>query len=285
MTDGEETKATEAVVPDLVDPQPQPQGILDWVGTTLGIDLNFGSAMGNTGDVWEYARQTFALGTKEVTNGVDQSAAWAADALKQARRELQGLETQATQVMQENLAFAKVLGDTYTEYETKGIETLRTGITTITRSYPDATLFGGTVLAFLAFPATRRFAVRHTIGRFRSAEGRYKSATRRKEEVRQQVDLHLQDTKKLLERTKLAQEDFVKTQKKLKDARNQLDSLQSRLHKTDQKVWQLLDDLSLIKTKDALALRSEVLINKNVIQKQSKLVKKAIKNIAATAGF
>ena len=52
----------------------------------------------------------------------------------------------------------------------------------------------------------------------------------------QSVDLHLQETKKLLDRTKAAKEEFFRAQKKLRDARNQLDSLQTRLHRTDRTV-------------------------------------------------
>ena len=45
----------------------------------------------------------------------------------------------------------------------------------------------------------------------RSQEGLYKSAQRRKEVLSQSVDLHLQETKKLLERTNTAKEAYLKS--------------------------------------------------------------------------
>ena len=119
----------------------------------------------------------------------------------------------------------------------------------------------------------------------RSQEGLYKSAERRKAVLSQSVDLHLQETKKLLDRTKAAKEEFFRAQKNLRDARNQLDSLQTRLHRTDRTVWGLLDDLSLVRTKEAAGLRTEIAVNKGIVQKQSRLVRGAIKDIAASAGI
>ena len=50
-------------------------------------------------------------------------------------------------------------------------------------------------------------------------------------------------------------------------------------------VWGLLDDLSAVKTKDAVALRSEVQVVRDVGKSTSTKVKRAIKDIAVTAGI
>ena len=146
---------------------------------------------------------------------------------------------------------------------------------------PEIFIAGSFAALVLGLPATRRRLVMS----FRTNEGLLRSATRRQAVLSETVDLHLQETKKLLERTKVAKDEYLNTQKKLRDARNQLDSLQSRLHRTDSTMVALMDELSFLKSKDAAAVRSEVSVHKGVVEKAIKQTRGAIKEIARTAGI
>ena len=90
------------------------------------------------------------------------------------------------------------------------------------------------------------------------------------------VQLQLQETKKLLERARVAREEFVHGQNKLQASCDQLESLLTRLYGTDQTAWRLMDDLTLVRGSGPV-LRSKVEMNKMAVQKQMQLVKKEIK--------
>jgi hypothetical protein len=255
-------------------------------GIDLGVDKVF-SAQGVFGEALDSVKQTLCLGKRDVMLGIETSTTVATDAVKQAREEFFGIKDQVLQsrAAKEACENVRAARATYREYEELAVSTVRRGILDTYDAYPEATIASGSTFLVFAFPTTRRFVLRNTIGRFRSQEGLYKSATRRKEVLEQTVELHLQETNKLLERTKVAKDEFVKTQQKLKNARNQLDSLQSRLHKTDQGIWGLLDDAKTIKKKEALALRSQISLHQKAIRKQNKRVAAEIKSIANTAGI
>ena len=267
----------------------EPEKAESWTSQLPNLEVFSGIGLdtGVFGEVWENVKETLCVGKREVIQGIEASTTVATDAVRQAREEFFGIKDQVLQSRAakeacENWRTAKA---TYREYEDLAVTSVRKGILDTYNAYPEATIAGGSTFLVFAFPTTRRFVLRNTVGRFRSQEGLQKSATRRKEVLGQTVELHLQETNKLLERTKLAKDEFIKTHQKLKDARNQLDSLQSRLYKTDQSIWSLLDDAKTIKTKDALALRSQISLHQKEIRKQTKRVAAEIKSIANTAGI
>ncbi|QDZ24223.1 hypothetical protein HOP50_12g67600 [Chloropicon primus] len=220
-----------------------------------------------------------------VTTTVDEGAKWASSVFKDVRTQA---TAQKTAYVDPALRQACHMVSVARELEVQAIGRIRKHYCWAYEQQPELVAFTSFAALVLAFPGTRRMVVRGTL-RLRSQEGLYKRVSQQNTVLAQSVDLQLQETRKLLDRTKVATEEFVRTQKKLKDARNQLDSLQSRLYKTDKSVWGLLDDLSLIKTKEfqkqAQSLQTEVAAKKDEIRKQTKLVQKAIKDIAATAGI
>ena len=255
---------------------------------------------------------------------MDLGASWAASAIKDLGAQAAVQREEAEELVFRPLAAeARRMAVLAEEYQAKAMAAARAHYAIAYEKQPLLTTVASVSALVLAFPATRRFvfrseservcgcATRRSLAdpnplpsrsacrsdslrppariqgalRLRSQEGLYKSALRRKTVLEQAVDLHMKETNKLLDRTKAAKAEFVNAQKKLKDARNQMDSLQTRLHRTDRTVWGLLDDLSAVKTKDAVALRSEVQVVRDVGKSTSTKVKRAIKDIAVTAGI
>ena len=170
--------------------------------------------------------------------------------------------------------------DTYKCAETEAISSVRSVILHSVKDQPEASIAGGSALILFALPVTRRFILRQTILRFRSIEGQYNAALRKKTVLTESIELQLKEANKLLERAKLAKEELRSGQEKLKAARGQLESLQTRLYKTDHKAWTIMDDLSYIRTNEAATLKSEVQLNRSIVQKQNRQVQKFIKDIA-----
>ncbi len=170
-------------------------------------------------------------------------------------------------------------------YEQAAIHQVNAHALALYGSSPALFWAGATVGASLVFPATRRVILRNTVGRFRSEAGVLKSAERRKEVLRQSIDLQMQETKNLVARSQAAREDFLRTQKKLRDARKQLDALQGRLHRTEGEAWHLGADLSRAKGAAAADVVSSARTCGDLAQKQRRLVQQEIKQIAKNCGI
>jgi len=168
-------------------------------------------------------------------------------------------------------------------YEQAAIHQVNAHALALHASSPALFWGGATLGASVLFPATRRLILRNTVGRFRSEAGVLKAAARRKEALSQSIDLQMQETKKLVARSQAAREDFLQTQKKLRDARNQLDALQGRLHRTEGEAWHLSADLQ--RAKGAQDVVSSARTCGDIAQKQRRLVQQEIKQIAKNCGI
>ncbi|KAJ7523172.1 hypothetical protein O6H91_18G040300 [Diphasiastrum complanatum] len=117
-------------------------------------------------------------------------------------------------------------------------------------------LASGAVLLLLRRP--RRLLFRYTIGRFRSEEVMLTNAEKKVKEMRQSIDILQNESKKLEERVRLAEEELVRGQTKLKNAGSQIRSLVRTVFKTESHARGLVDNLRELPGRDALRLRAEV---------------------------
>ena len=226
------------------------------------------------------------VGATQVCESVDYAADAAAEGLKKARRDALDMQKEVLEpVLSDAWEIGREYSKKYSDAEDWVIGCVRKSVVDAYRSQPELVAGGTAAFLLLAFPRTRNFVVRNTVGRFRSQEGLYKAAVRRKTMLSEKVALTQQESTKLLQRTKMAQQEFQASVKKLRDARNQLDNLQSRLGRLRQESWSVDQSLKEIQKKEALQLRSEVAVNSSMIQKEKKTVSKAIKSIAALSGI
>jgi len=135
----------------------------------------------------------------------------------------------------------------------------------------------GTVLA-LRTP--RRLLFRFTIGRFQSEEAMVARAETKVKEMRQSVDLLKNETKKLEERARLAEEELQRGRTKLKDTGSQLSSLSRSIYKTESSARGLLDNLRELPGREALRLRAEVAAMTAEAKQQRGFLDKRVTRIA-----
>ncbi|XP_073146145.1 RGS1-HXK1-interacting protein 1 [Henckelia pumila] len=118
---------------------------------------------------------------------------------------------------------------------------------------------GVAVTAFLLLMrGPRRFLFRNTLGRLQSEEAQFVRAEKNVKEFSLSVDLLKKESKKLLERSVLAEKDMNRGHSNLMNTGTQIQSLARSVYKTEAKAADLMDLLREIPGREALKLRADV---------------------------
>ncbi|EFJ15665.1 hypothetical protein SELMODRAFT_445444 [Selaginella moellendorffii] len=145
----------------------------------------------------------------------------------------------------------------YREYENVFFSTLKDGVKAATAS-PGMAAMVATGAAFLFLRRPRRLLFKYTLGRFRSQEAMAASAQKKVVELREALELQKNEKRKLEERFRLAEDEFLRGQSKMANAGSQIRSLVKSMYKTENHAQGLLEKLRDMSGKPAFHLRAEV---------------------------
>ncbi|RWR79651.1 hypothetical protein CKAN_00823600 [Cinnamomum micranthum f. kanehirae] len=137
---------------------------------------------------------------------------------------------------------------------------------------------GSAALILLRGP--RRFLFRHTLGRFQSEEAQFLKVEKNVKDFGLSVDLMKNESKKLLERAALAEDDMKKGHAKLKDAGNEIRRLVKSVYKIESETADLMERLRAIPGRDAIKLRAEVASMASFLRQQRTALDKRILKIS-----
>ncbi|KAJ8648538.1 hypothetical protein MRB53_001561 [Persea americana] len=148
------------------------------------------------------------------------------------------------------------------------------------REHPAAVcgVVGSAALILLRGP--RRFLFRHTLGRFQSEEAQFLKVEKNVKDFGLSVDLMKNESKKLLERAALAEDDMKKGHAKLKDAGNEIQRLVKSVYKIESETADLMERLRAIPGRDAIKLRAEVASMASFLRQQRTALDKRILKIS-----
>ncbi|KAE9607336.1 hypothetical protein Lal_00026743 [Lupinus albus] len=134
--------------------------------------------------------------------------------------------------------------------------------------------------ALIAMRAPRRFLFRHTFGRFQSDEARYASAERSVKDLNQSLELMKNESRKLLERTTLAEKDMKYGYNELTSTGTKCKQLAKSLYKVEARAADLMDRLREVPTRESLALRADVASMVSTLKRQRSVLDKRIMKIS-----
>ncbi|XP_028759753.1 RGS1-HXK1-interacting protein 1 isoform X3 [Neltuma alba] len=154
----------------------------------------------------------------------------------------------------------------YRTYEDAFINKVKEGLM-VAREQPTIVI-GFALAATLVMRAPRRFLFRHTLGRLQSEEAQYASAEKNVRDLNLSVDLMRKESKKLLERTALAEKDMRYGHNELVSSGAQIQHLAKSIYKVEAKAADLTDGLRHIPSREALALRAEVASLASILKRQ-----------------
>lgn len=236
-------------------------------------------AMGHNGensktdDSWSfYTAQAQSMGHRAL-NSTD-------EALRTARVQIDQLQDASSQQFAAAQKLADRAKQEYTHYEGLVFKKLKEGVNIAVQN-PNATFGILGVTTLLALRTPRRLLYRYTIGQFRSEEAMLTRAETKVKEMHQTVDSLKNETKKLEERAKLAEEEFLRGMTKLKNSGSQISSLSRGAYKTESSARGLMDSLRDLPGREALRLRAEVASMASEVKQQRNLLDKRVSQIAS----
>eukprot|EP00891_Asterochloris_glomerata_P002257 jgi/Astpho2/2257/Aster-x0517 len=221
------------------------------------------------------ASDTFSQVTSQATDAVNSRLQHASDALKTATAVTIDTSGQAygraQTFLQTGLAH-------YKQAETQVFEHLKEGVEQA-MLHQGATLatLGG--LALVALPGPRRFLWWQTFGRLRSEESMYLAAERKAQRLKETVAGQAAEAQKLQERLVAAESQMLAGLHKVRATSGELQSLSSRVGKTESKAQGLIRYLRDLPSTPALALRAEVATEAAAARRQQKALEKHIYRI------
>ncbi|KAG8371781.1 hypothetical protein BUALT_Bualt13G0123900 [Buddleja alternifolia] len=153
--------------------------------------------------------------------------------------------------------FIPQIGARYTYYEDAFVHKVKDELVNL-REHP--ALAGGVAVtaALLLMRGPRRFLFRQTLGRLQSEEAQFVRAEKNVKELNLSVDLMKKESKKLIERSVLAEKDMKRGHSDLMDAGTQIQSLARSVYKAEAEAVDLMDLLREIPGREALKLRADV---------------------------
>ncbi|XP_054816454.1 RGS1-HXK1-interacting protein 1 [Prosopis cineraria] len=166
----------------------------------------------------------------------------------------------------------------YRTYEDAFINKVKDGLM-VAREQP-AMVIGFAISATLLMRAPRRFLFRHTLGRLQSEEARYVSAEKNVKDLNLSVDLMRKESKKLLERTALAEKNMKYGHNELMNSGAQIQHLAKSIYKVEAQAADLTDRLRHIPSREALALRAEVASLASILKRQRLVLHRRIMKIS-----
>ncbi|EOA17246.1 hypothetical protein CARUB_v10005520mg [Capsella rubella] len=126
------------------------------------------------------------------------------------------------------------------------------------KEHPAAAVGIGVAAGLVLMRGPRRFLFRQTLGRFQSEEAQFLRAEKHVQELNMSVDLMKKESKKLLERTALAEKDMKRGLSELMNSGNDVHRLAKSVHKVECQAADLMDGLRQIPGREAIKLRAEV---------------------------
>ncbi|ESQ54641.1 hypothetical protein EUTSA_v10026011mg [Eutrema salsugineum] len=126
------------------------------------------------------------------------------------------------------------------------------------KEHPAAAAGIGLAAGLVLMRGPRRFLFRHTLGRFQSEEAQFLKAEKHVQELNMSVDLMKKESRKLLERSALAEKDMKRGLSELMDSGNNIHRLANSVHKVECEATDLMDGLRQIPGREAIKLRAEV---------------------------
>lgn len=126
------------------------------------------------------------------------------------------------------------------------------------KEHPAAAIGIGVAASLVLMRGPRRFLFRNTLGRFQSEEAQFLKAEKHVQELNMSVDLMKKESRKLLERTALAEKDMKRGLSELMNSGNDIHRLAKSVHKAECEAADLMDGLRQIPGRDAIKLRAEV---------------------------
>ncbi|KAL7081612.1 hypothetical protein ACP275_14G050200 [Erythranthe tilingii] len=131
-----------------------------------------------------------------------------------------------------------------------------------------------------ALAGPRRFLFRQTLGRLQSEEAQFVKAENNVKELTLSVDIMKKESKKLLERSVLAEKDMKRGHSDLMGAGTEIQSLARSVYKTETKAADLMDLLREIPGREALKLRADVASMASHLRQQRSAMDKRILKIS-----
>ncbi|KAF7836920.1 RGS1-HXK1-interacting protein 1 [Senna tora] len=166
----------------------------------------------------------------------------------------------------------------YRTYEDAFVNKVKDGLI-VAREQP-AVAIGFAISAALVMRAPRRFLFRHTLGRLQNEEARYASAEKSVRDLKLSVDLMKKESKKLIERTGLAEKDMKYGHNELVGTGTQIQHLAKSVYKAEAQAVDLMDRLRNIPSREALALRAEVASVASILNRHRLMLHKRILKIS-----
>jgi len=201
------------------------------------------------------------------------------EAIKTARVQINHLQDASSHHFEAAQKFGNRAKQEYFHYEGLFFNKLKDGVH-IAAQNPNVTYGILGVTAIFALRTPRRLLYRHTIGRFQSEQALLARAETKVKEMRQTVDILRNETKKLEERAKLAEEELLRGRTKLKNTGTQLNRLSRSAYKTESSARGLMDNLRDLPGRDALRLRAEVAAMTSEAKQQRNGLDKRVSKIA-----
>eukprot|EP00249_Psilotum_nudum_P026686 c3318_g1_i1 orf=528-1379(-) len=198
--------------------------------------------------------QTVVVRAHELKQSVAQTTDVALQSARSHLGDLQSVSSHHVQSAQDLVHRAQIQ---YKLYEDIFFGKLKEGLY-LAGDHPVVTYSTVAGLGILLMRRPRQVLFRYTIGQFQNEESLLVSSEKRVKEMRQSVDLLKNESKKLEERARLAEEELQRGQTKLKYAGSQLQNLVSSFYKTESQARGLRDGLRELPGRDALRLRAEV---------------------------
>jgi hypothetical protein len=223
-------------------------------------------------DSWSfYTAQAESMGKKALSS--------TDDAIKTARVQINQLHDASSQHFATAQKYADRAKQEYFHYEGLFFNKLKEGVHVAAQN-PNTTFGVLGVTAVLALRTPRRFLYRYTIGRFQSEQAMLARAETKVKEMRQTVDILKNESKKLEERARLAEEELLRGRTKLKNSGSQLSSLSRSAYKTESSARVLMDNLRDLPGREALRLRAEVADMTSEAKQQRHALDKRVSKIA-----
>eukprot|EP00803_Ostreobium_quekettii_P007190 evm.model.scf_973.3 EVM.evm.TU.scf_973.3 scf_973:13528-18101(-) len=134
--------------------------------------------------------------------------------------------------------------------------------------------------AIVVLPGARQWAIRQMFRSFQSEESMFRSAERRLERLKTNLDSYTNEGQKLERRLHAAAEEYERGMHKLRSTSRQLSALSGQVKKEAALATALLKDLRYMPSKPALALRSEVATKLASLKRQGNQIDGNIYSIA-----
>ncbi|KAL7081609.1 hypothetical protein ACP275_14G050200 [Erythranthe tilingii] len=211
-----------------------------------------------------------------ISEDLPRSVQQSADSAIRSARSLQESSSTHLRSIQD---FVPQIGTRYRYYEDAFVHKVKDELMTL-KEHP--ALAGGVAVTafFLLMPGPRRFLFRQTLGRLQSEEAQFVKAENNVKELTLSVDIMKKESKKLLERSVLAEKDMKRGHSDLMGAGTEIQSLARSVYKTETKAADLMDLLREIPGREALKLRADVASMASHLRQQRSAMDKRILKIS-----